>query len=465
MWKTSKPDRLTDLPNYLVVDTNIILLDVNNLKTISQLYPDHLICLPETVIEELDAKKTFLGEIGYQARSFGRLMAKGTNKTTEMYPSINLFMYECDDITLAVASLKEYKNVDTSSPTLLNDNKIIAVAKHLNALLISNDVMCRIRGEMSGLKVTDFKNVDNVDLDFLVNISVTSAQFKSLHTMPILDVDPNYQLHNFSYMFTCAHTGATKIGVINNGIIKIIGKDTEQQLREQEVNPSNKEQLLFAALVQDPTTDITLCESVAGSGKTLCAVSNAMKLLDDNPLYESIIYIRNTVNDLGSDDEAIGFLSGNDEKMQVYLQPFYDTVSTIVRMRYSSVKKHKELEIQIANEIENTISDYNMTPLIALGLRGRTFDNSVIIVDEAQNISKATMQKILSRVGKNSKVLVLGSLRQIDSKYLSKYTSGLSVLLDSTKRDDLPIKLNAVTLNKVVRGRITEFSEKVFSKL
>lgn len=455
------------MQKYLVVDTNIILLDVNNLVTLSKSYPDHQICIPETVVEELDSKKTSLGEIGYQARSFGRLMAKGVKgqvliKDTLLEPSLRLFPYICDGLELSIVTMDSYTN-NSSSPKLDNDNRIIEVAKNLGALLISNDVMCRIRAEMSGVQTSDLKHVDDINLEFLKPMLVEPRIFKELHNTPILDLDPLHLPENFCYIFSSIDTGETKLATIHNGTVKVLGRDTEQQIRQQEVNPINKEQLLFSALAQDPQTDITLCESVAGSGKTIIALSNAMKLIDENPLYDSIIYIRNTVDDLGSDDEAIGFLSGNDEKMQVYLHPFYDTVSSIVRMRYSSIKKHKDLEEQISNEIDNVIAEYNMTPIVALGLRGRTFNNAIIIVDEAQNISKATMQKILSRVGKHTKVFILGSLRQIDSKYLTKYTSGLSVLLDATKRTDLPIKLNAITLTKVVRGRITEFAERVFS--
>lgn len=459
------------MSEYLVVDTNIILLDVNNLVTLSKEYPDSLICIPETVVEELDSKKTSLGEIGYQARSFGRLMAKGIKVGSKNYfksyehakPSLSIFNYKCEDLNIGIVTMSSYSE-SSSSPKLDNDNRIIEVAKELRATLVSNDVMCRIRAEMSGVDTTDLKHVNDLKLDFLKELSVETRYFKELHNTPIEQVYPEYSPENFCYLFKDPSTGETKLATINNGLIKVLGRDTEQQLRQQEVNPINKEQLLFSALVQDPTTDITIVESIAGSGKTLIALSNAMKLLDENHQYDSIVYIRNTVDDLGSVDEEIGFLSGNDEKLQVYLQPFYDTIASIVRMRYSSIKKHKDLEEQINNEIDNVISDYNMTPLVALGLRGRTFDNSVIIVDEAQNISKATMQKILSRVGKHTKVIILGSLRQIDSKYLSKYTSGLSVLLDATKRTDLPIKLNAITLTKVVRGKITAFSEMVFSK-
>ena len=189
-----------------------------------------------------------------------------------------------------------------------------------------------------------------------------------------------------------------------------------------------------------------------------------MKLVATNSPYEGIIYIRNSVDDLGSPDEAIGFLSGNDDKLAVYLHPYHDTLHTIAERHLRGKYKGQDLLDKIAEQVENYVSKYNISAMITLGLRGRTFENSIIIIDEAQNISTATMQKILSRVGKNSKVIVIGSNRQIDSKFLTRFNNGLSVLLNATSRTDLPVKLNATTLERVVRGRITEFAEQVFSK-
>jgi PhoH-like ATPase len=461
----------------LILDTNIILLDANSIFTVAADYPDYNICLPETVIEELDSKKTVVGEIGYQARSFGRMIANGTKvgeseavqvKSRTGFgptPRITITKYLVEGVTIRIVAASSYPLDTSTSPNLANDDKIMYIAEVLGGTLMSNDIMCRIRAEIKGTEVTDFKHVEHVDLEFNKTITVPHTVFNNLHNSSIVDIDKDYTQVTFSYMFASEDTGETKLATIHNGLIKILGKDTERDLRNQYVNPNNREQLLFSALVQDTSTDVTICESLAGSGKTLLSISNAMKLVGSDNTYDSIIYIRNSVDDVGNPDEEIGFLQGNDEKMSVYLQPFYDTVAQIVRMQTKSNLKGKALDIFLEEEAAVLIQKYNMSAIIALGLRGRTFDNSILIIDEAQNISKATMQKILSRVGKNSKVIVTGSLRQIDSKYLTKYTSGLSVLLDATNRTDLPIKLNAITLSKVVRGKITEFSEMLFSKI
>lgn len=454
------------MPN-LFLDTNIILLDVNNMYTIAAQYPDYNICLSDTVVEELDSKKSFQGELGYYSREFGRILANST-RIEPIFPSddtMHVSSYDLGTMTLTiVASLLGYSDVATST-SLINDDRIISAAEYFNGTLMSNDVMCRIRAELRGVQAIDFKYVDNVDFNFTKTIELYRDSFNMLHHTPITSLDPDYEPSNYSYMFVNEETGETKLATINNGLVKVIGKDTERDLRNQAVNPANHEQLLLASLVQDPTVAITICEAIAGSGKTLTSISNAMKLIDNHDKYDSLVYIRNTVNDAGNPDEEVGFLKGSlEDKTSELVAPFYDSINTIAKSIYKSPLKGKALHDAIDAKVDELITKYNMIPRTAYGLRGRTIDNSVIVIDEAQNISKATMQKILSRIGKHCKVIVIGSFRQIDSKHLTKYTSGLSVLMNATNRTDLPVKINAVTLSRVVRGPITELAETLFSK-
>ena len=154
------------------------------------------------------------------------------------------------------------------------------------------------------------------------------------------------------------------------------------------------------------------------------------------------------------------------EKEAVYLHPLNDTLDFIVRnnMDQKSAKK-AEFEDKVAEGVEKLVRECNIEGRIALGLRGRTFHNSVIIIDEAQNIGLSTMQKILTRVGKNSKVIIIGSQRQIDSQYLTKYNNGLAALLNECRERKGPeeIGLFAINLHKVLRSPLSEFAENLFS--
>jgi len=98
-----------------------------------------------------------------------------------------------------------------------------------------------------------------------------------------------------------------------------------------------------------------------------------------------------------------------------------------------------------------------------MGMRGRTISDSVIIIDEAQNLSPSAFAKVLTRFGKNCKIIIIGSNRQIDHPYLTKYTNGLSVILDSCRSAHRNLRLHAVTLTKVLRSPIAEWAENLFT--
>lgn len=118
----------------------------------------------------------------------------------------------------------------------------------------------------------------------------------------------------------------------------------------------------------------------------------------------------------------------------------------------------------IAEKVAEYKSKYRIEGMIGLGLRGRTFTNTVAIIDECQNMSKASLQKVLTRFGKDCKVILIGSNKQIDNPYLTKYTNGLSTILASCQEQDPRIRLHAVPLTKVLRSDIAEWAEHIFSK-
>lgn len=472
----------------LTLDTNILLLDANNL-----FLADHIF-LPETVIDEIDSKKSGLTEISFQAREFGRLLTKATKLERQFSfidQTINIVSFLLDNTYIHICSLPKYSPSLDIEVNIRNDRKIIEVAYLLQTLFeshdsfnflpktvsnamqtntftlefMTNDVMCRVRAQSLGCKTADFKEVDKVSFDFIKTLAVDDTTFSSLHLKPILSIDPSYLPENHNYIFTTPMSNQIKAAVILEGSIHIIGKTTEDELHRQDIAPINIEQLLFARAINEPTIDVVVCEALSGSGKTIVALSNAIKLVKSNSIYKSIIYIRNSIDDYGSTEEEIGFLSGNEDKLAVYLQPLWDTLDSIVRSNYRDSKhKGEVLETKVEEKRTELIERCNIQGIIGLGLRGRTFDNAIVIIDEAQNIPKTTMQKILTRIGKQCKVIIIGSNKQIDSRFINKFTNGLSVLLDAcAKPSPNSIVAHAVTLNKVVRGKIADWAEHLFS--
>lgn len=451
---------------YSVLDTNILLLDANNLLTLGQ---TSTIVLPETVLDEIDSKKSGFTELAFQAREFGRLLTQATKLETINDGNLIINKLQLDQVSIEVVSLKSYPDYSDTETNIINDRKIIEVALAYQTTnrkpltFISNDVMCRLRASSMGLDTIDLKQVELSSIEFTRYIKVDSATLATLHNAQITTVVPDHKPENFNYMFEDSYTGQIKLANIRNGLIDILGKETETELRKQDAPPQNSGQLFLSRAIQNPLINVVVCEAMAGSGKTVTALSNAVALVKKGK-YSSITYIRASVDDVDKAEE-IGFLSGNDEKVQVYLHPLEDTIDFLVRSNYKDSKlKAQDYEDMIAEKVAEYKSKYRIEGMIGLGLRGRTFTNTVAIIDECQNMSKASLQKVLTRFGKDCKVILIGSNRQIDNAYITKYTNGLSTVLAACKEEDPRIKLHAVPLTKVLRSDIAEWAEHIFSK-
>lgn len=447
-----------------VLDTNILLNDSNNIFSLAA--DGSTIVLPETVLDELDSKKSGFDEINYQARQLGRLLATAERlETVHIRSLLTISKLQLNSVQIWIVSAQEYPDYSSTAANIVNDNKIIHVAdllsKHYPVEFITVDVMCRIRAEALGLPTGGLDNTEEQTLEFQKTLELPPEQFSTVDKMPVSEVDPDYKPENFNYMFKCDEIGQTKLATIRNGSVSVIGKVTEKDLRNQSVRPQNSGQLFLAKAIQDPLVNIVVAEAAAGTGKTLSAISNAMRLVDLGK-YSSIIYIRASVDDLPK-EEQIGFLPGNAEKLEPYLHPLDDSLDFIVRSKSKASRlTGEEYETFVQESIAALRTKYNIQPMIGLGMRGRTFAGAIIIIDEVQNQSKSSLQKMITRVGKDSKVILCGSNNQIDNPFETKHTNGLSVVLNAcTKETD--IRIHAVPLTKIVRSPISEWAEDIFS--
>lgn len=209
------------------------------------------------------------------------------------------------------------------------------------------------------------------------------------------------------------------------------------------------------------------------SGKTLLSLATAIGLVKKKE-YNKIIYIRNSIESLDK-GEDVGYLPGMEEKFAIYNHPLMDCLQFIVQedMRKSKANKSKASqsraqeteEAQLIQErTDKYMKDYGIETMWTGEMRGRTLSNAFVIVDESQNTSSKTLQLVLSRCDSTCKVIVIGSNKQIDNMYTNKYINGLSTLLKACTEDHDEVRLWAGELNKVMRGPITEFAEKIFSR-
>lgn len=470
---------------YYVIDTNIILQDAHSIMTLSD-NSENLVIIPETVLDELDAKKSGFDEINYQARQFGRLLSDAEvismNSVSGDYKIIELKLNHGHNVRIDIISKEMYKVETTKiAGNILNDRKILEIAafaqdhyldddgrkKELLEFL-SLDIMARTRALSLKIPTTTLRGNSDKDFDYTFHKTITvENEFSSeyFNDKDIREFDPEYKTYNFSYSFQLPSGREILASIISGGKISLLDED---EIRRQAVGPKNKEQLFFSNAITKDEYQVLVIDAKAGSGKTLLALSGAMKMVRKKQ-YSKIVYIRNSIESLDK-GEDIGYLSGNEEKFKIYNHPLMDSIEYIVRSEMKKTINNKAgakdsdlNNLAIQEKIEETIERYGIGTMWVGELRGRTITDSVIIIDEAQNMSNKTMQMVLTRIDASCKVIVLGSNKQIDNFYINKHTNGLSTLLNSTQAEYDGINMFSIQLNKVLRGPITEWAESIFS--
>lgn len=459
---------------YFLVDTNIILEDSSNILKLSQ-NGKNLIILSEIVLDEIDAKKSGFDEINFQAREFARFLENSKIVEKKDSHGIKIISLRVDNseqkIDIDIVSKESYKSMlHNFSPNIANDRKILEIAKELDTIyeaqiqFITQDVMAKFRA--ISLDISSHSLVGNnidFDFDFVKEIQIDFEQIEDLENCSILEFDSEYKPFNFSYIFKVRYSDQVLLGNVKNGKISILD---EEELRNQPVLPMNKEQLFFANAIKDRYFNVIVVDSIAGSGKTLLALSGAIKLAKQK-LFNRIIYIRNSIESLDR-GEDVGYLPGLEEKFKIYNHPLMDSLDFIVRNEHKKKRQAKnyqatELEdVEVNERIEMLMQNLKIETMWVGEMRGRTISNAFVIIDEAQNMSNKTMQMVLSRIDNSSKTVILGSNKQIDNFYVNKHTNSLTTLLNSTRKEQELVNIFAIKLNKVLRGKITQWAEETF---
>ncbi|MDN5043353.1 PhoH family protein [Aliarcobacter butzleri] len=462
---------------YYVLDTNILLEDATNIYKLSQ-DGKNLIILAETVLDEIDTKKSGFDEINFQAREFARMLEDSniiSSTKKDLYKIIRLKINNKDTV-IDIISKDEYEiNSKNVSLNIINDRKILEISTFANTYykhkveFISLDIMARTRAISLDIKTNSLlgKDKDIFDLDFIKYIDINFEDLEYLDNEEIIKFDKEYKPYNFSYCFKVKHSDQVLLANIQNKKIKLLD---EVEIRDQVITPLNKEQLFFSDAIINHFYNVLIIEAKAGSGKTLLALSGALKLVRQK-FFQKIIYIRNSIESLDK-GEDVGYLPGLEEKFKIYNHPLMDSLDYIIRTEHKRKRNKKAPDVvfqqlddsEVTARIEQMISNYGIETMWVGEMRGRTLSNSFIIIDEAQNMSNKTMQMVLSRIDSSCKVVVLGSNKQIDNFYVNKYTNALTTLLKSTKNEDNLVNIFAIKLEKVLRGPITEWAEQIFSK-
>jgi PhoH-like ATPase len=447
-----------------VLDTNVVLNSIHNIYKLSE-KGKNIIVFPETVLIELEDKKKELGEIGYQAREFARILARSKVKEADYKNGYQVAKFYVDDLVMHIISKEQYEtDIDTAYLSESNDKRILEVAalaqqyyKGFKTIFVSLDVYARTFGILRNIRTeTLHDDKDEVpELEFIKNVPLKNINIKELKSAYIYSVYPQHEPHNFSYTFTL-NDEKDYHAIIHDDRIELLG---DNEFRGLKVKPMNLEQKLYMKAMLSDFYDLIVVDAKAGSGKTLLAMAAAMKLVEKKR-YDKIIYVRNSIESLDKGAD-VGFLAGNDEKFRVYNMALNDTLEHIAKKMLKK-KDNQDNPHAVENKILELIAKYRIEKLWPGEARGRTLSDAVVILDEWQNSSEKTTQLILSRLDNSCMSIVIGSNRQIDNFYLNKYNNGLTKLLKESKKEHGEIEMFAISLQKAVRGKYAEFTERVF---
>ncbi|MDP3271103.1 MAG: PhoH family protein [Limnobacter sp.] len=449
-----------------MLDTNVLMHDPTSLFR----FEEHDVFLPLITLEELDNHKKGMSEVARHARQVSR--------------SLDALMENIEDIEKGVA-LDRLGNVDALGRLLVQttelaaelpktlpvgkaDNQILGVVFALSkqhpdreVALVSKDINMRIKARALGLLAEDYFN-DQVleDRDLLYSgIMELPADFWEKNSKGIESWQQGgstfYRISGPAVkdmmvnQFVYCETGIPLIAQVlevsgRTAVLKTLRDFSHNKNSVWGITARNREQNFALNLLMNPECDFVTLLGQAGTGKTLLALAAGLSQVLESKQYSEIIVTRATVP-VGED---IGFLPGTEEeKMAPWMGAFEDNLEVLNKPDPSSGDWGRSATTDLIRT-KIRIKSMNF-------MRGRTFINKFLIIDEAQNLSPKQMKTLITRAGPGTKVICLGNLAQIDTPYLTEGSSGLTYVVDRFK--GWP-HAGHITLQRGERSRLADFA-------
>ena len=465
----SKPGKAATTKIF-VLDTNVLLHDPTSVYR----FEEHDVFLPIMTLEELDNNKKGMSEVSRNARQVTRLLDEIVSSHTDDIengielagPSRNLASGKLLLQTMAVST-----DLPTGLPTAKADNQILAVLIHLQrmnpdraVILVSKDINMRIKARALGLPAQDYFN-DQVleDTDLLFSgVRELPADFwdkhgqgmeswkKEGHTLYRIKgpLCAKLMINEFLYQ-----EGEKPLYAI---VREVAGKTAMFETLTDYMHPKNsvwgitarnREQNFALNLLMDPEIDFVTLLGQAGTGKTLLTLASALTQVLESKRYSEIIITRVTVP-VGED---IGFLPGTEEeKMGPWMGALEDNLEVLNKTDDQAGEWGRAATHDL---IRNRIKVKSLN-----FMRGRTFLNKFVIIDEAQNLTPKQMKTLITRAGPGTKVVCMGNIAQIDTPYLTEGSSGLTYVVDRFKGWG---HSGHITLQRGERSRLADHAAEV----
>ena len=431
----------------LVLDTSVLLYDKEAIHSL----PGNDVVIPLTVLDELDRFKEKKGLLGENARYVNRFL----DVLRQEGPLEKEIRLEENDQTIRVEI--ESSN-EITVPDGLNagfaDNRILATALYLQGLnpkkttkLITKDINLRVKSDALGVPAEDYYK-DHIETDTFYS-GETEIQFsnESVETFfsegRLTEDDIDLQelapgiLENQLVLGTGA-SGGSLLGIYKSGSIERL--HYAEANKSSGIEPRNKEQKFALELLNDPSIQLVTLTGIAGSGKTFLTLLSAMGHLTGGDTYKRIVFTR-SIEPVGRD---LGYLPGDiDEKMSPWLAPIVDNF----RHAFGDTS-YFECMMQ-KGQIDIAPLSY---------IRGRTFNDSFVIVDEAQNATIHELKTVITRIGNGSKIVLLGDTDQVDTPYIDSKSNGLSIIIEKFKDSSLT---GHIRLSRGQRSDIATLASKI----
>ncbi|RON19837.1 ATPase [Pseudomonas brassicacearum] len=449
-------------PILYVLDTNVLIHDPNALLN----FEEHHVAIPMTVLEELDKLKSGHHSVAAECRQAIRLIDKTLGDASPEDVELGVPIQRGKSGPKGLLSILMSKRAEPNIilPEHLNDNIIINQLIDLHArepklpvVLVTKDINMRLKARACGIAAEDYSTdqlVDDVSLlpngyhnmtgsfwDLVKNVETRQDHGRTWHQVRMIDNLPAVHINEF-IIDEQGFVGWIK--EIEEDKLLILDLHQEPLLHQEAwgLKPRDIYQSLALYALLDPDIHLVNLTGAAGSGKTILALAAAIEQTMVSKRYRRIIATR-SVQGL---DQEIGFLPGTEaEKMEPWLGAITDNLEAL---HMDDENTHGSVDY-ILSKVPLQFKSLNY-------IRGRSFQQSLILIDECQNLTPHQMKTIITRAGAGSKVVCLGNLAQIDTPYLSATSSGLTYLTERFK--DFPNGVH-ITLQGVPRSILAEYAE------
>ncbi len=465
-----------------VLDTNVLLHDPMCLFR----FEEHDIFLPMIVLEELDGHKKGMTEVARNGRQTSRTLdalvaAHGTDMalglkldTTGHREAGGKLFFQTQSLTYTLP---------LSLPQGKADNQILGVVEALRRLpenegngksgngrevvLVSKDINMRVKARALGLAAEDYQNdktLDDGDLLYAGSLALP-ADFWTTHGQTVESwqnsghtfyrisgpIVPSLYINQFVYFEVpgepSLYARVTEIRA-TTAVLKTLKDYGHIKNAVWGVTTRNREQSFAMNVLMDPEVDFVTLAGTAGTGKTLMALAAGLTQVLDERRYTEIIMTRATV----SVGEDIGFLPGTEEeKMGPWMGALDDNLEFLAKGDGGGAGEWGRAATNELVRSRIKIKSMNF-------MRGRTFMNKYVIIDEAQNLTPKQMKTLITRAGPGTKIICMGNLAQIDTPYLTEGSSGLTFAVDKFK--GWPHG-GHITLARGERSRLADFASEV----